>query len=106
MNENLIYALFFCTQLHVHVHLHLQVIHVVILVLSTCCCNFRYGIEMDMSRPSFNAGVLGINLDKWRRKNVTKEVIFWMSENRKRGLWQLGTQPLVYVIGYGDWEFV
>ena len=59
-----------------------------------------------MSRPSFNAGVLGINLDKWRRKNVTKEVIFWMSENREKGLWQLGTQPLVYVIGYGDWEFV
>ena len=61
---------------------------------------------MNLSSTSFNAGVLGINLEKWRKKNLTKEIIYWMSENKKKPLWDLGTQPIIHVLSYGDCKFV
>lgn len=56
--------------------------------------------------PDFNAGVVGYNLNKWRAKNITREVIYWMSERYKQLLWGLGTQPILFVISVDDWKKV
>lgn len=55
-----------------------------------------------MSTPSFNAGVYGVNLDMWRRENIYDEVVYWMKMNKKTQLWKLGTQPILYLIAYGN----
>ena len=83
-------------------------LHYLIITYNYVVANlhFRYGKQINSSNISFNAGVLGINLDKWREKNLTKEVIYWMSENKKKPLWDLGTQPIIHVLSYGDCKFV
>ena len=53
-----------------------------------------------MSTRSFNAGVWGLNLDMWRRQKLGDEIIYWMKMNRKKQLWDLGTQPIMYLIAY------
>ena len=40
----------------------------------------RYGRSFADSDPTFNAGVYGVNLDLWRRKDVHLEVMFWMEQ--------------------------
>ncbi len=62
----------------------------------------RYNKSIDLSSASFNAGVLGFNLNKWRRDNVTNEVIYWMRENKRAPLWFQGTQPILFIVGYKD----
>ena len=61
---------------------------------------------MNMSSPTYNAGILGFNLNKWRKNKITREVIYWMSENTKTPLWFQGTQPILYIVGYDDWKGV
>lgn len=34
----------------------------------------RYGIALDLKQPSFNAGVLLMNLAAWRKQQLTEEV--------------------------------
>ena len=53
-----------------------------------------------MSTRSFNAGVWGLNLDMWRRQKLGDEIIYWTKMNRKKQLWDLGTQPIMYLIAY------
>ena len=59
-----------------------------------------------MSSYSFNTGVLGFNLDKWRRDNITREVIYWMKEHFKKILWVQGIQPPLYIVGFNNWKRV
>ena len=63
---------------------------------------YRYGKSIDMSTPSFNAGVYGVNLDMWRRENIYDEIVYWMKMNKKTKLWDLGTQPILFLIAYGN----
>ena len=65
----------------------------------------RYGRDLViLSQPSYNAGVLGLNLKKWREKNLTDEVIYWMRMNKQTPLWELGTQPIVFIVTGDDWN--
>ena len=59
-----------------------------------------------LSQSSYNAGVLGLNLKKWREKNLTDEVIYWMRMNKQIPLWKLGTQPIIYIVTGDDWNRV
>ncbi len=60
-----------------------------------------------MSSVTFNAGVIGFNLDKWRTSNSTYEVIYWMEEHNRNPLWfQGGSQPFLYIIGFNNWKTV
>ena len=59
-----------------------------------------------LSQSSYNAGVLGLNLKKWREKNLTDEVIYWMHMNKRTPLWKLGTQPIIYIVTGDDWNHV
>ncbi len=58
----------------------------------------RYGVHLDTSHPSFNAGVLGINLAVWRHQKLTDEILYWVDANRAKPLWQLGTQPPLLIV--------
>ena len=68
-------------------------------------CN-RYHKKIDLNVPSFNAGVFGLNLKKWRDKKLIDEVLYWMKANAEHKFWKLGTQPLMYVVCYNEWESV
>ena len=61
---------------------------------------------MHLNVASFNAGVFGLNLKKWRDKKLIDEVLYWMKANLKHNFWELGTQPLMYVVCYKDWKHV
>jgi alpha-1,4-galacturonosyltransferase len=63
----------------------------------------RYGYAINLDEPSFNAGVLLMNLEEWRASNATRELRFWMEEHRKTPLWELGTQPPILLISYKRW---
>ena len=55
--------------------------------------------------PDFNAGVVGMNLQKWRSNlNVSDELMYWMQLNKQHGLWNLGTQPIMYLLVNDDFE--
>jgi len=43
--------------------------------------------------PSFNAGVMVINLKAWERANVTARVMEMAAQNTDRALWRHGSQP-------------
>ena len=66
----------------------------------------RYNKTIHLNDASFNAGVFGLNLKKWRDMKLIDEVIYWMKANAKYHFWQLGTQPLMYVVSYKDWKHV
>ena len=54
--------------------------------------------------PDFNAGVVGMNLRKWRTNNVSDELVYWMQLNKQHRLWELGTQPIMYLLVNDDFE--
>ena len=64
----------------------------------------RYGSTINLEEPSFNAGVLLLDLAEWRACNATDELRFWMEENLKSTLWDLGTQPPILLLSYNRWS--
>eukprot|EP00050_Salpingoeca_kvevrii_P003827 m.235170 g.235170 ORF g.235170 m.235170 type:complete len:982 (-) comp10888_c0_seq12:1992-4937(-) len=62
------------------------------------------GLDIDASKPTFNAGVAIWNLELWRRINGTAIAIDWMQVNQKHSLWALGTQPIQLLMGYKRWR--
>ena len=66
----------------------------------------RYNKTINLKDSSFNAGVFGLNLKKWRDKKLIDEVLYWMEANVKHNFWKLGTQPLMYAVSYKDWKHV
>ena len=73
---------------------------------SNVCCLCRYGYRYGPKDPTFNAGVYGINLQLWKEKRVTEEVEYWMRENKRSPLWQYGTQPLMLITLYQEWDYL
>ena len=83
----------------------------------------RYGTHLALDSPTFNAGVYGVNLARWRREEVHQEVLFWMqqvsshliiiipltlspSQHVQKSLWKLGTQPLLLLVAHSRWAAV
>ena len=66
----------------------------------------RYNKTINLNDSSFNAGVFGLNLKKWRDKELIDEVLYWLEANVKHNFWELGTQPLMYAVSYKDWKHV
>eukprot|EP00928_Gymnodinium_smaydae_P000163 TRINITY_DN10056_c0_g1_i2.p1 TRINITY_DN10056_c0_g1~~TRINITY_DN10056_c0_g1_i2.p1 ORF type:complete len:797 (-),score=143.12 TRINITY_DN10056_c0_g1_i2:99-2489(-) len=52
--------------------------------------------------PSFNAGVLVIDLERWRARRASSLVAEWISANRQRRLWNGGSQPPLLLLFYDD----
>ena len=66
----------------------------------------RYpGEVLNSSAPSFNAGLMLVDLDRWRAANRTREAEWWMAEHAASddGLWALGSQPVLHLILHGRW---
>ena len=66
----------------------------------------RYHKKLNIDMSDYNAGVVGFNLEKWRAFNITNELLFWMKIHKRRKLWGLGSQPLMYVLAGNDVEFI
>jgi hypothetical protein len=60
----------------------------------------RRGAPLRTEQPTFNAGVLLIDLERWRAQNLTAEAAWWMRQHAASadGLWALGSQ-----VGGGGW---
>lgn len=56
-------------------------------------------IWVPSSAPSFNAGVMVIDMRLWVKLNVTSAVLTWARENKHRRLWRLQSHqlPLIYI---------
>lgn len=62
------------------------------------------------SYPSFNAGVMVIQMREWQRTNITGSVDRWSRLNHARELWRHGSQPPLLVVLYDkfhrlDWRW-
>lgn len=61
----------------------------------------RYGVALNLSAKSINAGILLLNIRSWARLGLTKEVEFWVRENNAKGLYHLGSQPPLELATHG-----
>ena len=63
------------------------------------------GAHLATASPTFNAGVLLIDLREWRAANVTQEAEWWLEQHMRspEGLWKLGSQPVLHLILHGRW---
>lgn len=54
----------------------------------------RTGHRLSTESPTFNAGVLLVNLSSWREANLTAEAEWWLAQHKQSadGLWSLGSQ--------------
>jgi len=63
--------------------------------------------NIDLEGVSFNDGVLGVNLEKWRTLQVGSDLEWLMMQHHaaQPGLWKYGTQPIMMLLGvaYG-WQ--
>ena len=48
--------------------------------------------------------MLGINLEIWRRHNLTEEAMYWMKMNKEHPLYHFGTQPILYLVVGNNWD--
>jgi lipopolysaccharide biosynthesis glycosyltransferase len=61
------------------------------------------GFDLSKKSPSFNAGVLLLNLKFWREHDVVLNVLQLCEWNKKHNLWpQLGSQPPLNLLFGGD----
>jgi lipopolysaccharide biosynthesis glycosyltransferase len=62
----------------------------------------KYGRDIVLNAPSWNAGVWLASLEKWRSRMLSEEALFWMKERISFAgpavLWKLATQPLMYIL--------
>ena len=65
-----------------------------------------HGIDVAEPLPNFNAGLLIINLDLWRRQNISQKAAEVASLNNKLALWpHFGSQPpLIVLLGGSRFE--
>lgn len=65
----------------------------------------RYGSPLEPELPTFNAGVLLIDLQRWRRQNLTADSAWWMAQHAAAadGLWALGSQPPLHLALHKRW---
>eukprot|EP00322_Chrysochromulina_rotalis_P028783 CAMPEP_0115883938 /NCGR_PEP_ID=MMETSP0287-20121206/29846_1 /TAXON_ID=412157 /ORGANISM="Chrysochromulina rotalis, Strain UIO044" /LENGTH=326 /DNA_ID=CAMNT_0003340199 /DNA_START=37 /DNA_END=1019 /DNA_ORIENTATION=+ len=66
----------------------------------------RYHHELNYSAPTFNAGLLAIDLHRWEAANLSHEADWWMEQHAAaaNGLWALGSQPILHLILHGRWS--
>ena len=62
------------------------------------------GVNIPANTSAFNAGVLLIRLDHWRRRNLTECVLFWMHENKRTPIFKLGSQPPLLLCTGNNYE--
>jgi hypothetical protein len=62
------------------------------------------GKDGDLDARAFNAGVMLLDLQRWRRLRINDECAFWVRQNREARLWSLGTQPVLLVALLGEWK--
>jgi len=64
--------------------------------------------HIDFKKDSFNAGMLVINLNKWREEKIQDKLEHWMLLHKnnvyKEGLFTYGTQPLLNLVFYNNFE--
>lgn len=62
--------------------------------------------HIDENEEFFNAGVYVTKLREWAHRNVLAEIERWMQLHRQesKGLFELGTQPLLNLVFYRDYE--
>ena len=62
--------------------------------------------HIDSAESFFNAGVYVTSLQGWRDQNILCQVEYWMvaHKNEPKGLFELGTQPILNLIFYKDYE--
>ena len=61
------------------------------------------GVDVAQPRPSFNAGLLFINLEKWREANISSKAAKVATINNELNLWpDFGSQPPLLVLLGGD----
>ena len=72
----------------------------------TCLLFNRYHKTLNVTMSDYNAGLLGFNLEKWRKDKMGDEVFYWMKLHKQRKLWKLGSQPLMYTLAGNDVDFV
>ena len=51
----------------------------------------------------FNAGFLVIDLERWRKPNVTRQVENWMQLHQRQCLWKFGSQPPLLLVFYRNY---
>ncbi|CAE7234156.1 GLT8D1, partial [Symbiodinium pilosum] len=66
----------------------------------------RMPIWVPSSAPSFNAGVMVIDMRAWEELNVTGEVLSWARRNKDRDLWRHGSQPPLLLLLYDRVEWI
>ncbi|CAJ1329955.1 unnamed protein product, partial [Effrenium voratum] len=52
--------------------------------------------------PSFNAGVMVIDLERWRRRQASRFVAEWIATNARRRLWLHGSQPPLLLLFHDE----
>ncbi|CAK8987748.1 Probable galacturonosyltransferase-like 10 (Galactinol synthase 8) (AtGolS8) (GolS-8) [Durusdinium trenchii] len=63
-------------------------------------------IWLPSTAPSFNAGVMVIDMKLWERLNVTNAVLKWARQNKDRDLWRHGSQPPLLLLLYDRTEWI
>eukprot|EP00439_Symbiodinium_sp_Y106_P002512 s880_g1.t1 len=66
----------------------------------------RMPLWVPSSAPSFNAGVMVIDMRAWAELNVTGEVVAWARRNKNRDLWRHGSQPPLLLLLYDRVEWI
>eukprot|EP01062_Namystynia_karyoxenos_P023586 TRINITY_DN1912_c0_g1_i4.p1 TRINITY_DN1912_c0_g1~~TRINITY_DN1912_c0_g1_i4.p1 ORF type:complete len:362 (+),score=60.35 TRINITY_DN1912_c0_g1_i4:73-1158(+) len=64
--------------------------------------------QLHAAMPSFNAGVMAIDLRKWSQTNRTAAVEWWMKQNWKDGgrIYKLGSQPPMQLLFADKFEYL
>eukprot|EP00055_Hartaetosiga_balthica_P002128 m.139179 g.139179 ORF g.139179 m.139179 type:complete len:1008 (+) comp19504_c0_seq1:65-3088(+) len=59
---------------------------------------------LDVSLPTFNAGILLIRPRMWMQLDMTAKILSWMQRHKETPLWDYGTQPLLLIAAYKRWS--
>ncbi|KAL6042265.1 hypothetical protein QOT17_024524 [Balamuthia mandrillaris] len=58
----------------------------------------------DPKETTFNTGVFVADLQKWRKRRVEEEFLWWIEiRSKKETLWKFATQPLIWVVFHQQW---
>eukprot|EP00927_Polykrikos_kofoidii_P042463 TRINITY_DN36434_c0_g1_i1.p1 TRINITY_DN36434_c0_g1~~TRINITY_DN36434_c0_g1_i1.p1 ORF type:complete len:1416 (-),score=212.89 TRINITY_DN36434_c0_g1_i1:185-3967(-) len=67
----------------------------------------RTVVEMGTRQGMFNAGVMVLDLDLWRRLNIPEKLEAWMESHRERSLLRVGiTQPVLNLVFLDQYDLI
>eukprot|EP00056_Hartaetosiga_gracilis_P002387 m.53180 g.53180 ORF g.53180 m.53180 type:complete len:396 (+) comp11032_c0_seq1:1406-2593(+) len=61
-------------------------------------------LPMDVTRPTYNAGVLLFRPHQWLQQGISGKIKQWMRKHKAEPLWDYGTQPLLLLATYNRWK--